>query len=450
QWAVLVMQLVHGMRLARYMRGQGVVLVEDPKFRFLDALLQDVIPPSQFVNYLADPARDAALWRWPLQVGRAWLKGSPIQRRPAALVSPEKHVIATSVGSNIEAHARHSEGAVVFRPASGWFEPLSRVEISKDAHSLVARLMDVLASIFRSAEVQPSKTALSWLRHELEQSSDAVMCQLASVRSRRDLPVVLWNGTSSDPWARVLAYAAREQGAQVIAHDHGAGVGLYAEQHHALFAQPVCTKFMVVDPGQNASVSQLFQLHAWFDTPIPTILSLSASSAAREEISPQTKQPMDAGSSTGRSVLFVPLPNTGAEPHAVPYPDDVQALHLTARIVQDLIGAGHAVTLKPHPSYPWPRKEEWEDLGAAVSSDRFEDIASGFDVLLFGYPTTSTLHWALGSGQPLVVMALGVEQWAPAYFGKLSEHARVLTLKWHASGPLAYDRHALLEAVQRA
>lgn len=134
-----------------------------------------------------------------------------------------------------------------------------------------------------------------------------------------------------------------------------------------------------------------------------------------------------------------------ADRHALPI------LQFELRIAKLLKNSGYSVIYKAHPDRLTEVKGIFEGYADNVlTSERFEDVYSMADCVLFSHAHTTTFGFALLTRLPVVLFVTKGESWFPRAFDLLKRRVSVVGATPDDSGRLNFDEKELLSAVEKS
>ena len=120
-------------------------------------------------------------------------------------------------------------------------------------------------------------------------------------------------------------------------------------------------------------------------------------------------------------------------------------------LVKLLKKSGYYVIYKAHPDRLVEVKGIFEGYADKVlTSERFEDVYSMADCVLFSHAYTTTFGFALLTKLPAVLFVTKGESWFPRVFDLLKKRVSVVSTTPDDSGRLEFNEKDLLSAVEKS
>jgi hypothetical protein len=316
----------------------------------------------------------------------------------------------------IDWHAELSGTPIRFVDVEAWFSPVILSE-AKSSVGLANMCADAAVEI-----VKPSELLANWLREQFQAIERLIHVHVRRLAESKNIPLNLWIGSSSSAWDRMLACECIRRGGRAVAHDHGQGGGLHTDDGIGSFLRGCCSELITFDEDHKAWLQKTLPGLGLLTAPLPLVRGLARSNDHNRPKSNAWRKPFGGR----RKALLVPMPLVAENMQLAPYPDDLASLDFAARVVGILHSEGFEVTLKPHPTYPFPDSQWWSCCGnAAVERAPFERIMRQYDCAVFCYQSTTTLRSAIEAGMPSLLISQKKGNWLPEARANFEERMQV-------------------------
>lgn len=418
RWTRLVMQVAWTTRMLSTVEAHRGRIAPSSRFPFISAVARGNRPSlDPWLTMLGNGPARYAKWRWPLRLLRSTLLTQRVKPRPLPLISFDRDIVATSVSSLIDWHAELSGTSIRFVDVEAWFSPVILSE-AKSSVGLANMCADAAVEL-----VQPSELLANWLREQFQAIERMIHVHIRRLAETKSIPRDLWIGSSSSAWDRMLACECIRRGGRAVAHDHGQGGGLHTDDGIGSFLRGCCSELVTFDEDHRAWLQKTLPGLGLRTAPLPLVRGLARSNDHNRPKSNAWRRP----SGRRRRALLVPMPLVAENMQLAPYPDDLASLDFAARVVGTLHSEGFEVTLKPHPTYPFPDSQWWRCCGnAAVERAPFERIMRQYDCAVFCYQSTTTLRSAIGAGMPSLLISQKKGNWLPEARANFEERMQVV------------------------
>lgn len=418
RWTRVAMQVAWTTRMLSTVAAHRGRIAPSSRFPFISAVAGGDRPsPDPWLTLLGNGPARYAKWRWPLRLLRSTLLTQRVKPRPLPLISFDRDIVATSVSSLIDWHSEQSKMPVRFVDVENWFSPV----VLSDAKGGFG-----LADICADAAIElakPSELLAHWLREQFQAIERLIHVHIRRLAETKSIPRELWIGSSSSVWDRMLACECIRRGGTAVAHDHGQGGGLHTDDGIGSFLRGCCSELVTFDEDHRDWLQKTLPGLGLRTAPLPLVRALHrGNDHNRPRSSVWRGLP-----GRRRKALLVPMPLVAENMQLAPYPDDLASLDFAARVVGTLHSEGFEVTLKPHPTYPFPDSRWWSRCGnAAVERASFERIMKQYDCAVFCYQSTTTLRSATEAGMPSLLISQKKGNWLPEARANFEERMQVI------------------------
>lgn len=347
-------------------------------------------------------------------------------------VCPLSSAFITKDGLDI-VHSRHDE----------WFRtennpPVTALHRSfgdwavNTTHSALSSVGEVSSSKFDQLVKNQATQIAAWF--------DAQRANLAGKKA----PKLFVSGTIGMALNRTMAEHVRESGGQVIATDHGNGIGMWATDMRSNFELDWPHKFVTFGPEMAKGASLVDQPEKRLNP--ENRPSFDWAACGKEVVRPKA----DEASQPECDVVQIAAPHIGDRASIWPYYSNETMLNWQDRLHTMLAAFGCRSAVKLHPESFHPKALEIAKANGAIPlTAPFEKIAWENQVMIFEAATT-VLRDALRYGLPIVFVEL------PRV--RILDHARTFFEKRAAlirgwidqDGEIQVDPDELREAIKRA
>ena len=363
----------------------------------------------------------------------------------------------------IRQHARAVAEFVRFVHPSEWFHSLdghSRDDApaASNADTIEGALTAARIGFAAGNEEAPDyliEYLRDWLVRVMALTGDHLS---AILRQPARVPHLLWTGSGSGIWSRILRHATRRLGGTVTGHDHGNGEGYLESGVPTLAEFESCDTFVTFTPTRARALAKGVRDDLLTQPEVPSIISVPSEfrdSSPFQQSNRRGKRSRARGRSPViRRVMYPTLYYSGDLVHPMfPLLPDIVEVDWQARLISHLRDWGYEVILKPHPGTHTSSAQVLGDrLGATTLTERFENVMDLADVLLFDYPRTTTFGTALASNSPVVLIDWEQEPFTSDAREKLQRRCRFVRAWFDEQNRLQTDwadlRNGIEESVE--
>jgi hypothetical protein len=440
--------------VTRRLRESGITPVLPVKARLFRAAMERRAPNSaQLISMLERGAARAPRWRRTARSIRDSVQRGIIRRRELRRVDAANDVITVATGDMIVQHATVLRQPVNYVRFEEWFYPLAPSDGADYGGMPRPALVDTILDHVRHAFAAGNETLPDYCAASLQNwlcsagtLADRYITRL--LRCPGSIPRHLWRGTGGHLWSRLLSFVTRELGGHVTGHDHAHGSGAYATYVDTVIEHPACDRFMVRTEMQR----QMSQCNLRADLsvlpPPPNIEVVPGCFVPKIVENGKVR----SGRSLARPVVM--YVGTVYRDEVVAFTPLIPAIVLVdweARLIGQLQVLGYDVIVKPHPeSEVGPPQAYFDELGARLVVERFEDVYQHADIILFGQSNCTPFFGAVGTTQPIAVADTGVHKLHPEAADLLGRRCAFVASHCEIDNKIAMDWAAVASALRAA
>lgn len=372
--------------------------------------------------------------------------GKPPEGKPGEII------IATQRLPLISRHAGSVEQDVYLCASARWFGPVygDEAEAALRAHDRLIdrRIMEIIGDNYNTRGIALSAFTKTYLENVLARYVTLIRIHADRLKTRGDIPRLLWTGTGGYIWDVILRCEVRRRGGGVVAHDHGGGVPHLDHPEKGWVEMWSCDEFVTYSAEQVRTFKSF--MHKWpnLDRNLPEISCIAESAAAAPSFTVFGKfSSPDPKIETVR--IFTTL-YSSEEGRGLPLYPHMPYIDWHARLIGHLKRAGYSVSIKPHPESVLKAPRAFADvLGADIVEKSLEGMDPGFDLYIFDLSNTSVLQTALMTNKPVLVVDFSVMEWrddALALFQKRCGYVK----GFYEGSRMCVDWDALEEQIRQA
>lgn len=269
-------------------------------------------------------------------------------------------------------------------------------------------------------------------------TTEGVARDLLGVSALRGLPREVWSATASKGASRLIGIAVANRGGQAVRHGHGGETGAFKANLEALARRElqVATRF-VLPTERFASL-----LRGGGAGPLgATEITGGRGDATLGVVS-------GAVSPAGRpKVLYVPTVYRRGRQYLSASLPSVVYLDWQHRLLAALANLPIELTAKLHPRDALSGPESPLSAECALSLDRFERVASAFDVLVFDHLNSTALATALCSPKRIVYLPVIPYPLSPPFAEAFAARCRIVPVAYDERNRVTVDVRQLAPAV---
>lgn len=398
---------------------------EEARRSFLSSLQPKSIPPiGRYEAGLRHVVRTLS-WSTPLNVLRN-------------LFAPR--VLAVSHNSLMVRMARQSNSGVAFRHARICLdESLAkqhqfRTELAYEAAHSVAKALAVPEGLHGKLEEGYRSFLMGILVH-------------FALRAERDLkaldaipfPAEVWTGSFGSWLPRAIGLTVLRRGGNVLAFDHGGGVGNVCDADY-FEVMEVCggASFVASSPVAADMIRKTLLR--------PEIPHSRVIAGVGDPAFCQVPKKKPAVTGRRRVVYSTTIFHGDRQFHPAMLPDPVY-LHWQRQVLDALADMPVAATFKPAPE-GLLRGEKHPLEGIVPTSDAlFEKHLANGDVFIFDYAHTTTFWKALCSGSAVILLDMGVNALSPSMRAMVERRAEIINVKFANDGMPYLDKELFKDTI---
>jgi hypothetical protein len=294
-----------------------------------------------------------------------------------------------------------------------------------------------VADVFR-VSLDEAKIAECWVRRlrRIDGIVDALADRMGDLR-------LLLNTEPSSPLGRIVATAALDKGAKVIAFSHGNSLGLIKNRMTAYTEMGLCNEFVCPTAGSKGFYSDIYSI-AGIGV-IRDVSFTSPKSNVLEEL--LARHSLTQKSPEGRTVMVMGAPMTSLRYILSQGDFFLSSLEMELQILEEARRCGFRTLYKVHPERIAEANGLFDGTCDAVVADPFEKAWQLADAFVFPCITSTTFAFALTTPKPVIVIDLDGQRWNPRALEHMARRCYMVKAGFGAGNKPEIDRDALRDAL---
>lgn len=348
-----------------------------------------------------------------LQFKDGGLNIGEIKVKPILPAVLENDIVATERHATLSIHAENEEKDVVFCRSSKWYKPLTEDDINKNVDEndtvFLSDFLNILEKLYQSQNIKLENHSRKYFENIIQTAVPALRAHYSNLLSKpHKLPKTLWTGTGGNTWDMMLRVAVMHNGGQAVGHDHGAGLAHVDTPMMTFNEFWGCNSFYAFNTNQATELAKVASNWTGFDTQTPKIKGVKN---INSKIKIEEFDKFKNSNTKTKKILMMSEIYDGDRARPGPSIANTVYVDWQARLLTKLKEWDYEVIMKLHPESPLRPPEIFEDMGATIVTERFEDVLNIGDVALFDFVYTTTFRSALSTNIPMVLMDFYQHPW---------------------------------------
>ncbi len=325
----------------------------------------------------------------------------------------KNNIIATQRIETICAHAKASKADVYYFTSYRWFKPVLQADISKAIEQqnpeIIDGLLQIASNAYKNANITFPEHSQNYIREILRLALALIKIHYTRLHQQpENLPKEIWTGTGGNIWDLMLRLAAREHGAKVTGHDHGAGLAHVDNPMMGFFEFWGCDAFKTFNQNQADELKKSAKNWTLLDDTMPDISGIEGQKI--KTVKTYTRH-INASQKPKKIMVMTEIYDRDRGRPGPSCPDIIQA-DWQARIISNLKEWGYDVIMKLHPESPLLPPECFQtEMGAQLITQRIEEVLDHADVIIYDCVYTTSLRVAIETNIPFVLIDFYNHPW---------------------------------------
>ena len=412
----------------------NVKVEADDNSRIYKSLVEDSLigSPAILKQLQAGPAPTRKILA-PARLVRELLISDGIKRRWFKGPDYNKDIITFSVEPFLSNHARTIEQDVFFVRYNEWYKNIaSPLGNTIDKSTIVELLEKIISETFIKTNLRYTPKMKEYFTSWIDKALELVGIYKNSIlSSKKQLPMILWTHSGGNIWARMIRYFAKKNGATVVGHTHGTGVGFFSDYGRTmtLLEYEGCTEYVVYTKGSVSTYKKTARKDLLVEGMLPSIYSVKTPALwyCDNKRAILNKTLKNNKFEKEKIVLYIPSLYIGETVFDGALVNDYIVLDWEIRLLQYLVDIGYRIRLRPHPEQGFVPKGITDIFGKYIISDEaLGDALDLADVILTDQPCSSVFSSVILSKKPIVFIDFNVQEFTPDGWEKLNGRCAVV------------------------